>query len=102
MSVVLAPTRKDVSAEYASGFEGMTDEPVPLEDLLAAREALIADIVGKMPNDHWRFLVSFERGEPDWALLGIPAASELPAIKWRQQKLDALTVKEREVRVAWL
>jgi predicted nucleotidyltransferase component of viral defense system len=102
MPAVLAPTRKDISAEYASGFEGMTEEPVPLEKLLAAREELITDIVGKMPKDHRQFLVSFERGEPDWALLALPAAIELPAIKWRQQKLSKLTAKERNARIAWL
>ena len=102
ISEVLAATRKDISAEYVSGFEGMTDEPVPLEELLAAREALIADIVGQMPKDHRRFLVSFQRGQPDWALLGIPAATELPAVKWQQQKLDKLTAKERDARVARL
>ena len=63
----------------------MTDEPLPLEELLAAREALIADIVGKMPKDHRRFLVSFEREKPDWTLLGLPGAAALPAIKRRQQ-----------------
>ena len=102
ISEVLAATRKDISAEYVSGFEGMTDKPVPLEELLAAREALIADIVGQMPRDHRRFLVSFQRGQPDWALLGIPAATELPAVKWQQQKLDKLTAKERDARVARL
>jgi predicted nucleotidyltransferase component of viral defense system len=98
MSEVLAATRKDISAEYASGFEGMTEELVPIEELLAAREAVIADIVGQMPKDHRRFLLSFQRGKPDWALLGIPAATELPAVKWQQQKLDKLTAKERDAR----
>jgi predicted nucleotidyltransferase component of viral defense system len=102
MSEVLAPTRKNISAEYASGFEGTTDKPVALDELLAARETLIADIVGKMPMDHRRFLVSFERGEPDWALLGLPAAAGLPAVKWRQQNLDTLTAKKRDALVARL
>ena len=102
MPAVLAPTRKDISAEYTSSFEGMTDEPLPLEELLAAREALIADIVGKMPKDHRRFLVSFEREEPDWTLLGLPGAAALPAIKRRQQKLSKLTAEQRNSRIAWL
>jgi predicted nucleotidyltransferase component of viral defense system len=102
MPAVLAPTRKDISAEYASSFEGMTDESVPLKELLAARETLIADIVGKMPNDHRRFLVSFERGEPDWQLLALPVAATLPAVRRRQQKLSKLTTKQRNARIAWL
>src|SRR3984893_4915519 len=62
MSEVLAPTRKDISAEFLRGFEGMTEEQVSRDELIAAREALIAEIVGRMPDSHRRFLVSFERG----------------------------------------
>jgi hypothetical protein len=55
---------------------------------MSRKKALISDIVGKMPEAHRRFLVSFERGEPDWPLLGLPAVPELPAVKWRQRNLD--------------
>jgi hypothetical protein len=95
MSEVLAPTRKDISDEFLRGFEGMTEQPVSRDDLIAAREALIAQIVGKMPESHRRFLISFERGAPDWALLGVAGAAELPAVKWRQQNLDKLTKEKR-------
>lgn len=95
MSEVLAPTRKDISAEFFRGFEGMTEEPVALDELIAVREALIAEIVGKMPDAHRQFLVSFERGEPDWALLDVPGAAELPAVKWRQLNLDKLPATKR-------
>ncbi|SCB55089.1 hypothetical protein GA0061098_103464 [Bradyrhizobium shewense] len=51
-----------------------------------------------MPADHRKFLVSFERGQPDWGLLGVPDAANLPAVKWRQQNLDKLT-KERRTQL---
>jgi hypothetical protein len=95
MSEVLAPTRKDIMGEYARGFHGMTEEPVPLEELIAAREAIIAEIVGKMPKAHKQFLVSFERGEPDWDLLVVSGAADLPAVKWRQQNLNKLPADKR-------
>jgi predicted nucleotidyltransferase component of viral defense system len=95
MSEVLAPTRKDISDEFFRGFEGMTEHAVSRDDLVAAREALIDDIVGKMPDAHRRFLVSFKGGDPDWSLLGVPAAAGLPAVKWRQQNLAKLTAKKR-------
>jgi predicted nucleotidyltransferase component of viral defense system len=57
MAEVLAPQRLDISAEYRRGFEGMVDQPVSLDDLLKAREDLIRKIVGKMPEQHKRFLV---------------------------------------------
>jgi predicted nucleotidyltransferase component of viral defense system len=95
MSEVLAPTRKDISAEFLRGFEGMTEETVSRDELIAARETLIAEIVGRMPDSHRRFLVSFERGEPDWALLDVPGATELPAVRWRQLNLEKLPAKKR-------
>lgn len=47
MSEVLAPTRKDISAEFLRGFEGMTEEPVSRDELIAAREALIAEMLAR-------------------------------------------------------
>jgi predicted nucleotidyltransferase component of viral defense system len=95
MSEVLTARRKDISAEFMRGFDGMTDKPVSIEELLAAREALIGDLVGKMPVEHRRFLISFERGEPEWSLLGLPHVVELPAVKWRQLNLNKLTAEKR-------
>ena len=99
---VLAPHRKDISEEFMHGFGGMTDKPVSIEELVAAREALIDNIVGKMPEEHRRFLLSFERGKPDWPLLGLPDVPELPAVKWRQLNLDRLTADKRAALVAGL
>jgi predicted nucleotidyltransferase component of viral defense system len=102
MSEVLKPTRLDIAPEFARGFDGMTDTAVTIEELCVAREALIADIVGKMPRDHRKFLISFERGKPEWALLSLEGAAELPAVKWRQLNLDKLTAEKRAALVAGL
>jgi predicted nucleotidyltransferase component of viral defense system len=99
MFEVLAPRRKDISEEFMRSFDGMTDKPVSIDELVAAREALIAGIVGKMPKGHRRFLISFERGKPDWALLGLPDVAGLPAVKWRQLNLDKLTAEKRAALV---
>ena len=90
MHEVLTARRRDISQEYERGFAGMTEQPVALEELLAAREDTINAIVGDMPDDHRQFLVSFERGNPDWPLLGLEHAEELPAVRWRQINLDKL------------
>jgi predicted nucleotidyltransferase component of viral defense system len=81
MGEVLGSGQKDISVEYERGFRGMTAQDVPLADLLAARDALVARVIGGMPEAHRRFLVSFERGEPDWDLLGVPGAADLPAVR---------------------
>lgn len=102
MSEVLAPTLKNIESTFTHGFSGMTRNPVELADLLAGREALIKSIVGDMSSDHREFLVSFERGTPDWDLLGLPNAADLPAVRWRQQNLDKLPSDKRAVLVAEL
>jgi predicted nucleotidyltransferase component of viral defense system len=102
MSEVLAAKRKSIDQEFSRGFQGMTTEPVSLEELLGARETLIETVVGGMPEPHRRFLLSFERGEPEWSLLGVPDAADLPAVKWRQQNLDKLSAEVRAELVAGL
>lgn len=102
MGEVLNSSQKDITQEFERGFRGMTAHPVDLNDLIAARERLVAEIVGAMPDDHRAFLLSFEMGAPDWSLLGIDVAPELPAVRWRQQNLDTLSAEARRELVARL
>lgn len=102
MSEVLAPAHLDVAQEFERGFEGMAETAVTLEDLYKTREEFIAAIVGKMPDEHRRLLVSFEEGEPDWDLLGLPGAEKLPAVQWRLQNLAKIEAKKREQLVEGL
>lgn len=95
MAEVLAPTRKALAEEFARGFIGMTQEPVALADLEAAREAIITAMITDMPDEHRRFLLGFKRGYPEWELLGIPEAQRLPAVLWKKRNLDQLTVDKR-------
>lgn len=92
---LLAPTLKPLANEFQRGFEGMTEDAVTLAELEAARDALIATMVRDMPGQHRRFLLSFKRGAPGWTLLDIPAAQDLPAVKWKQQNLDKLPADSR-------
>ena len=99
MFEVLNVVPKDISAEFLRGFEGMTDAPVTLDELLDARQRLVEAIVGGMPPAHRHFLVSFERGQPDWPLLGVPGVEALPAVRWRQRNLDTLSAAKRRALV---
>jgi len=102
MAEILAPVRKSLTQEFRRGLIGMTTRTVAIEDLEIARESLIGSIVGLMPEPHRRFLVSFERGQPDWPLLRTPTAIGLPAVCWRQRNLDLLGAEERAKLVAKL
>jgi hypothetical protein len=99
---VLAGTRRDISKEFDHGFERMTAEPVLLRELLDAQKELIGLVVARMPQEQRRFLISFEKGEPDWSLLGLPRAAGLPAVKWREKNLGGLNKKKRAELVSGL
>lgn len=96
MTEILAPTRKSLEAEFERGFAGMTATLVSLDELIAAREAIIGIMVANMPDDHRHFLAGFKQGDPDWTLLGIADAQYLPAVRWKQHNLDQLAADRRE------
>jgi predicted nucleotidyltransferase component of viral defense system len=102
MAEVLNSPQKDIAQEFARGFVGMTADPVDLNELMKARDELVAQIVGNMPDDHRAFLLSFEKDEPDWALLGVDLVPDLPAVRWRQQNLEKLSDEDRGKLVAQL
>ena len=97
---ILNARRKDITHDYTHGFQGMTEEEVSQAELEEARETLIKTIIGAMPDEHKRFLISFEKGQPDWNLLGLSEAAELPGVLWRQKNLDTLTDEKRAALVA--
>lgn len=106
MAEVLRPRRKDIAEEFRRGFVGMTQEPVSLDDLIAAREAMMAVIVDEMPAEHRAFLIGFKSGEPDWDLIGLPGVADLPAVRWKQRNLDQLAPDRRDrlvegLRAVW-
>jgi predicted nucleotidyltransferase component of viral defense system len=101
MAEILVPTRKPLAEEFQRGLAGMTQTPVVLADLIAAREEIIARIVADMPEVHRHFLLGFKRGKPDWSLLEIQEAQNLPAVLWKQQNLDRLALdKQRGLTAA--
>jgi hypothetical protein len=102
LAEVLAPVRLDITAEFGRGFAGLTETPVSLAELLQAREDLIGAIVGGMPQDHRRFLMTVKRGEPEWNLLDLPGAEALPAVRWRLENLAKLDGAKRSAFVARL
>ena len=102
MFEVLSGRCKDLVKEYQTGFEGMTEKPVTLDELIQTQQNLIAQLIGKMPERHKAFLILFEKGQPDWRLLNVPHAKNLPAVLWRQRNLDKLETARRDELVSSL
>ena len=87
---ILNPNPQDISDRFAKEFEGMTLEPVPLETLIAARTRLIKDIQSRLNGPAAEFLLSMQGGNPNFDLIDLPQAADLPAIKWKLMNLQRL------------
>jgi hypothetical protein len=80
----------DIAAAFTNEFAGMAREPVALEDLLAVRERLRAELPAALSPEHRRFLLSLVEAEPDWTAAPCPHLTEMPAIQWKLQNLRKL------------
>ena len=80
---LLNPNLSELETIYKTQFVGMTKESVPLKTLETTRLQLIANIQSRLTGDTTAFLRGLQKGTPDFTLLGLPDAADLPAIKWK-------------------
>ena len=82
-----APLREQLCGEE---FEGMTRYPVSWDALIDTRRRLHADIGSRLNGDVVAFLLSLHDAEPDFRLIGLPQAADLPAVRWKLINLEKL------------
>lgn len=83
ISHVIDPREKDVADLYEKQFVDMAVEPVSMDVLLEARRSLVREIHARIDARIRQFLLSAQRGAPDWTLLGLDGVDQLPAVKWK-------------------
>ncbi|KQV25411.1 hypothetical protein ASC97_25785 [Rhizobium sp. Root1203] len=81
---------------FVKEFEGMTTQPVSLDDLKAAREQMTEDLLARLDGNAMRFLLSLHDGEPDFEAIGLPKAADLPAVRWKVLNLEKLKAQNPE------
>lgn len=84
---LLDPTHKPLQDLFERQFSGMTAEPVTVDDLEQARAELVAALHKRITEPVKTFLMSFKRGEPQWELLAVEHAPNLPAVRWKLHNL---------------
>ena len=84
---LLDPNLLDLDKPFASEFEGMTNEPVTIDALVTTRQRLIADVQSRLNDRAATFLRSLIDGSPNFDLIGLPRAAQLPAVRWKVQNL---------------
>ncbi len=87
---LVRPSLAEIDDAFAKEFEGMTIEAVSLDELKAARTRLTGDLLARLDENAMRFLLSLHDGEPDFEAIGLPQASELPAVRWKVLNLRKL------------
>ncbi|MEJ0099373.1 MAG: nucleotidyl transferase AbiEii/AbiGii toxin family protein [Pseudomonadota bacterium] len=95
---ILAPTEpRDFERTFAAHFQGMTAEPTSAAALLDVRARLLRHIAVLLDAPSRAFLESVEREEPDFNLIGLPQAAQLPGVR---RKLDNLRRRSAAKRAA--
>ena len=90
MHELLAPAAPPGEGLYYEEFVGMTREAVSRDALTGTRRRLHADIGSRLKGDIAAFLLSLHDAEPDFGLIGLPEAANLPAVRWKLVNLEKL------------
>ncbi len=102
MARVIHPRPKPLKDLYEKQFKNMSAIEVSLEELEAARLALVAALHAHIDDSVKAFLLSFKRGQPRWELLGVDHAPDLPAIRWKLHNLARMSATQRNAAIAEL
>ncbi len=95
---MLAPQDpRDFEQTFAAHFQGMTATAVTAASLLDVRARLLQRISELLDAPSRAFLESVEREAPDFTLIGLPHAAELPGVR---RKLTNLGQRSAEKRAA--
>ncbi len=97
MVELLAPQPQDIVPLYRKELEGMTYEPVGLEQLRETLPRLVCEIHAAMIDADRHFLLALKQGTEDWQNFPMPEAAQLPAIQWKMLNLARMNpVKRRQ------
>ncbi len=102
MAELLSPVRKNIVGLYEGEFVTMSQEQISLDELLDVREKLVRRINTSLTDQQKDFLLLFKTGHPDWSLLDMPHAANLPAVRWKLQNLAKMPEERRGKALAEL
>jgi hypothetical protein len=84
---LLNPNFIDISKTFENEFRGMSKEEISLKDLIQTRGTLVQLLKENLTTNERRFILSVKQKKPQWSLLGIEHARDLPAVKWKMINL---------------
>jgi predicted nucleotidyltransferase component of viral defense system len=90
MHEVLFSRDHDLRMVFENEFQGMTRDPVSLEQLQQVRNRLRKELPESLTAAHRRFLLSILECEPEWDLIQFAHLKDMPALRWKIQNLQKL------------
>lgn len=87
---LLNPNPQPLEDVFEKEFYGMTVKPVTVQELEEVRARFFADIKSRLTGSSAAFLRSLQAGAPDFKLIGLAEAENLPAVRWKLQNIAAL------------
>ena len=92
MSFFISPKQyiKNQKSAFETQFAGMTIIPFTYMDYETTRLKLIEKFKELLKEEDKQFIMSFEKGEPDWDLFKYPTIKDFPAINWKLLNVNKL------------
>lgn len=87
---LLDPHLVNHSETLENQFDGMSDVPFSYSDFEEARTNLIDLVNINLNQSDKEFLLSFEKGMPDWSKCCTGDLSQYPSVKWKLQNIKKL------------
>lgn len=100
MHELLAPAKALERVGYDMEFAGMARDGASPDTLLETSQRLQADIRSRLKGDTAAFLLSLHDAEPDFRLIGLAEAVDLPAVRWKLVNLERLRQSDPEKHMA--
>lgn len=93
---LLAPKEpREFERAFDAHFRGMTAAPVTAKSLMDVRARLLRRVSEMLDAPSRAFLESVEREAPDFALLGLPHAADLPGVRRKLSNLGQRSAAKR-------
>jgi hypothetical protein len=93
---MLAPQEpRDFAQTFAAHFQGMTATPITPASLLEVRSRLLRRVFELLDAPSRAFLESVEHEAPDFNLIGLPQAADLPGVRRKLANLSQRSAAKR-------
>lgn len=87
---LIKPHLSPLDEPFAQEFVGMTTIPVTVEALAETRDKLLSDINARLDEKTRHFLIGLHDGAPEFDVIGLPQAADLPAVRGKLLNLKKL------------